>query len=103
MLQARASAQGQQAGVYEVDRAWPKPLPNHWILGSTVGLAVDSRDHVWIVHRGKATIDPKFGSMMAYAPAAPRGGGAGRAGRAGAAPAEPAGRDAAAGETAATG
>jgi DNA-binding beta-propeller fold protein YncE len=100
-LQTKASAQGQQAGVYEVDRAWPKPLPNHWILGSTVGLAVDSHDHVWIVHRGKATIDPKFGSMMAYPPPAPRGGGGGRAGRAGAAP--PAGRDAAAGETAATG
>jgi hypothetical protein len=40
-LQTKASAQGTQAGVYEVDRAWPKPLPNHWVLGSTVGLAVD--------------------------------------------------------------
>ncbi|HCK13352.1 TPA: hypothetical protein DHW51_04465, partial [Candidatus Poribacteria bacterium] len=30
---------------------WPKPLPNHWILGSTIGLAVDSRDHVYIIHR----------------------------------------------------
>jgi hypothetical protein len=31
---------------------WPKPLPNHWILGSVTGVAVDARDHVWIVHRG---------------------------------------------------
>src|SRR5947209_20546341 len=62
LLQTKASAQGTQAAVYDVDRMWPKPLPNHWILGSTVGLSVDSRDHVWIVHRGKATIDPKFGS-----------------------------------------
>lgn len=30
---------------------WPKPLPNHWILGSVVGVAVDAGDHIWIVHR----------------------------------------------------
>ena len=98
MLQTKTSAQGTQIGMYEVDRAWPKPLPNNWVLGSTIGLDVDSHDHIWIVHRGKATIDPKLGSMMAYAPPAPRGGGA-RAGGA----AAPAGRDAAAGETAASG
>jgi DNA-binding beta-propeller fold protein YncE len=40
-----------QAPMFEVDPFWPKPLPNHWILGSTIGLAVDSRDHVYIVHR----------------------------------------------------
>ena len=33
-----------------VDPLWPKPLPNHWIIGSTIGVAVDSRDHVWIIH-----------------------------------------------------
>ncbi|HEX7079447.1 MAG TPA: hypothetical protein VF329_00335 [Gammaproteobacteria bacterium] len=36
---------------FEVDPFWPKPLPNHWILGSAVGVSVDSRDHVWIIHR----------------------------------------------------
>ena len=35
---------------FEVDPLWPKPLPNHWVLGSTVGVGVDSRDHVWIIH-----------------------------------------------------
>jgi DNA-binding beta-propeller fold protein YncE len=79
MLQPVAEAQATQAGIYQVDAAWPKPLPNNWILGSTVGLSVDSRDHVWIVHRGKATIDPKFGSQMAYPPAPARGGRAGAA------------------------
>lgn len=39
------------APMFEVDPFWPKPLPNHWILGATIGLAVDSRDHVFIVHR----------------------------------------------------
>lgn len=46
-----AQAEGRTAPMFEVDPFWPKPLPNHWILGSTIGLAVDSRDHVYIVHR----------------------------------------------------
>jgi DNA-binding beta-propeller fold protein YncE len=37
---------------FEVDPFWPKPLPNHWVLGSVTGVAVDSQDHIWIVHRG---------------------------------------------------
>jgi hypothetical protein len=50
-----ASAQrqtGAQAPRFQVDPLWPKPLPNHWVLGSVTGVAVDSRDHIWIVHRG---------------------------------------------------
>ncbi len=31
---------------------WPKPLPNHWLLGNVIGVSVDANDHVWIVHRG---------------------------------------------------
>lgn len=42
---------GVEAPIFEVDPFWPKPLPNHWILGSTIGVSVDSRDHVWIIHR----------------------------------------------------
>ncbi len=42
---------GVQAPTFEVDPLWPKPLPNHWILGSSVGVAVDSQDHIWIIHR----------------------------------------------------
>ena len=37
---------------FEVDPLWPKPLPNHWLLGSVTGVAVDARDHIWVVHRG---------------------------------------------------
>jgi hypothetical protein len=39
-----------QAPRFEVDPMWPKPLPNHWLLGSATGLAVDSRDHVYVIH-----------------------------------------------------
>lgn len=51
-LAVQAAGQGAtvQAPKFEVDPMWPKPLPNHWILGSAVGVAVDSRDHVFVVH-----------------------------------------------------
>ena len=42
---------------FEVDPFWPKPLPNHWILGSTIGVSVDAHDHVWIIHR-PASLEP---------------------------------------------
>ncbi len=50
---------GVQAPRFEVDPLWPKPLPNHWVLGSTIGVDVDAQDNVWIIHRGRPTQDPK--------------------------------------------
>jgi DNA-binding beta-propeller fold protein YncE len=76
-LDNTAQAQEKEAPVFEVDPFWPKPLPNHWVLGATIGLSVDSRDHVFIVHRrdtfnerneiGAAT-DPKTGECCVPAP-----------------------------------
>src|SRR5882762_2679620 len=48
---AVVEAAGEQAPKFEVDPFWPKPLPNGWVLGQTIGLAVDAQDNVWIVHR----------------------------------------------------
>lgn len=48
----RTSAQARQAPKFEVDPFWPKPMPNNWLLGMTIGLTVDDRDHVWVIHRG---------------------------------------------------
>ncbi len=45
------------APTFQVDPFWPKPLPGRWIVGAVVGVAVDSRDHVWITHR-PATLQP---------------------------------------------
>ncbi len=39
------------APTFEVDPLWPKPLPNHWVLGNVIGVGVDAQDHVFIVHR----------------------------------------------------
>lgn len=48
---ANVAAAGVQAPRFEVDPMWPKPLPNHWVIGATIGVAVDSSDHIWIIHR----------------------------------------------------
>src|SRR5258708_25474420 len=63
---AKAEADGVKAPRFEVDPLWPKPLPNHWILGMTVGVSVDAQDHIWIVHRTN-TFEP----MEIYATAKP--------------------------------
>ena len=49
--QTAAASGGTMAPMFEVDPMWPKNLPNHWLMGPTIGVDVDSRDHIWIVHR----------------------------------------------------
>ncbi len=61
---------------FEVDPLWPKPLPNHWILGQTIGVSVDGNDHIWIIHRAgslepgeqHATTNPPTAQCCAPAP-----------------------------------
>ena len=50
-LGAYARAHEVRAPRFEVDPLWPKPLPNHWVLGNVIGVGVDANDHVFIVHR----------------------------------------------------
>jgi hypothetical protein len=54
-----ARGQAQQAPIFEVDPFWPKPLPNHWVTGSTIGLSVDAQDRVWTIHRPN-TVEDNF-------------------------------------------
>ncbi|MDQ8160803.1 MAG: hypothetical protein P3C10_14825 [Gemmatimonadota bacterium] len=53
-----------QAPRFEVDPVWPKPMPNHWILGSVIGVGIDSRDHVFIIHRGDSTLNQRTEAGM---------------------------------------
>ena len=60
--QAQAAQSGKpaaQAPIFEVDPFWPKPLPNHWVTGSTIGLSVDAQDRVWTIH-GPGTVEANF-------------------------------------------
>jgi DNA-binding beta-propeller fold protein YncE len=45
------AAQGKQAPRFEVDPYWPKPMPNNWVMGMTIGVGISSDDHVWVIHR----------------------------------------------------
>ena len=42
---------------FQVDAAWPKTLPNGWIMGQAAGVAVDAQDHIWVVQRPKSLTD----------------------------------------------
>lgn len=73
--EADAKARTVRAPRFEVDPLWPKPLPNHWLLGMTIGVWVDEQDHVWIIHRGTPTLhaneralDLKVGECCTAAP-----------------------------------
>jgi len=79
VLEKTAVAQqggGVQAPIFEVDPLWPKPLPNHWVLGNAIGVWVDDQDHIWIVHRSDTLtggerglqLDPPTGECCAAAP-----------------------------------
>jgi DNA-binding beta-propeller fold protein YncE len=55
-----SAAPPQTAGPrLQVDPLWPKPLPNHWLFGSITGVAVDSRNHIWVVHRGADSLNAR--------------------------------------------
>jgi hypothetical protein len=47
---AARSTSAATAPRFEVDLLWPQPMPNRWILGSLTGVAVDARDHIFVVH-----------------------------------------------------
>jgi DNA-binding beta-propeller fold protein YncE len=71
-----AAGAAVQAPRFEVDPLWPRPLPNKWILGQTIGVSVDAQDHVWIIHRAgslepgevHATTNPQTAQCCAPAP-----------------------------------
>src|SRR5205807_365027 len=55
----KAQGGARQAPIFEVDPFWPKPLSNHWVTGSTIGLSVDAQDKVWTIHRPN-TVEDNF-------------------------------------------
>src|ERR1700761_879838 len=73
---AKVHAADIMAPRFEVDPLWPKPLPNHWLMGQTIGVSVDAQDHVWIIHRAgslepgelHATTNPQTAQCCAPAP-----------------------------------
>ena len=60
-------AQPSDVPTFEVDPLWPKPLPNHWILGSVTGVTV-AQDHIWLVHRGMESLTARTEAGLATIP-----------------------------------
>jgi hypothetical protein len=54
---ATVSAASVMAPRFEVDPMWPKPLPNHWVQGMTIGVTADAKDNIWIIHR-QGSLEP---------------------------------------------
>src|SRR5947209_20463674 len=59
-----SAAQAADAPKFQVDPAWPKPLPNNWIMGQAAGVAVDAQDHVWVVQRPKSLTDDEKAASL---------------------------------------
>src|SRR6058998_426070 len=78
VLEKRAAVEAAtvMAPRFEVDPLWPKPLPNHWLLGQTIGVSVDAQEHIWVIHRAgsleqgelHATTNPPIAQCCAPAP-----------------------------------
>jgi DNA-binding beta-propeller fold protein YncE len=80
MLGKKAAIQAATTNVmaprFEVNPLWPKPLPNHWLMGQTIGVSVDANDHIWVIHRAgsleageqHATTNPPTAQCCAPAP-----------------------------------
>lgn len=72
------AVRAQKAPAYRFDPTWPKlPLPNQWTFGGVTGLAVDSEDVIWVLHRPEdlddteryATFTPPRAECCVRAPA----------------------------------
>ena len=67
LLERTAMAREQGAGetpVFQVDPLWPKPLPNQWVMGSVIGVSVDSQDRIWMLHRPSSLSDNEKAAVL---------------------------------------
>ena len=61
--------QAQTKGpAFVVDRLWPAPLPDHWVYGSITGVAVDSRDHIFVATRPDSVARGNEAGLMTTPP-----------------------------------
>ena len=61
---AQASPAPENAAAFQVDASWPKELPNKWLMGQVIGVAVDSRDHIWVLHRPRTLTKSEQGAAL---------------------------------------
>jgi hypothetical protein len=70
LVQDTAQAGGRDndrgRGKFTVDAAWPKKLPNQWLVGQVAGVAVDRHDHIWIVQRPGSLTNDEAGAESRF-------------------------------------
>ena len=64
LLAASRPAAAQDPPKYQVDPAWPRELPNNWIMGQVGGMAVDKHDHIWVLQRPATTTPDELGASL---------------------------------------
>ena len=64
LLTLAAPALAAEPLAFQVDPAWPKRLPNNWIMGQAAGVSTDAQDNVWVIQRpASLTEDEKAASL----------------------------------------
>src|SRR5471032_1945366 len=64
MMAAAWPASAADVPHFAVDPAWPKALPNNWIIGQASGVAVDAQDHVWVIQRPRSLTDDEKAASL---------------------------------------
>ena len=60
-----------QVPKFQYDPTFPQPLPEKWAIGAIGGMAVDSHDHIWVLHRpGPLQKNERFGGAAMTPPRA---------------------------------
>lgn len=61
---AAGTVGAEEPPAFRIDPAWPKPLPNNWIMGQAAGVAVDAQDHVWVIQRPRTLTDDEKAASL---------------------------------------
>lgn len=61
-LSAAAPKPAQLVPQFEWDPYWPKPLSGGRILGNVIGVASDTHDHIWVLHRPASITEQERGA-----------------------------------------
>jgi NHL repeat len=65
-----AAATSVQIPQFVFDPTWPKqPFPNYEILGNVIGLAIDAKEHIWVLHRPQMVTEQEQGAAFGNAEA----------------------------------
>src|SRR5262245_12461896 len=59
-----STSQAADPPQFQVDPFWPKALPNNWTFGQIASVAVDSKDHVWVLQRPRSLSEDEKGATL---------------------------------------